>query len=105
MEDGESLYCLARRLYRASLGEFASGRALLASSVMRMGGGRGEGARRPGGDTGRQHLVLVGPMARGRRVVPLRGPLLNPVTLCGVSSGACGEGRAGRPGRAADASQ
>ena len=33
--DGESLYCLARRLCRASLGDFVSGRALLASSVMR----------------------------------------------------------------------
>ena len=36
-----------------------------ANCVMRMGGGRGVVARRPGGDTGRQHLVLVGPMPAG----------------------------------------
>ena len=33
--DEESLYCLARRLCRASLVDFGSARALLASGVMR----------------------------------------------------------------------
>ena len=48
--DGESPYCLAYRLCRASFASFDSGRAPLAGGVMGVGGGGGEGARRPGGD-------------------------------------------------------
>ena len=49
--DEESPYCLALRLCRARSASFDSERALLAGGVMGMGGGRGEGARRPEGDT------------------------------------------------------
>ena len=49
--DEESPYCLAYRLCRASFAGFDSGRALLAGGVTGVGGGSGEGARRPGGDT------------------------------------------------------
>ena len=49
--DGESPYYLACRLCRASLAGFDLGRALLAGSVMGVGGGSGEGAQRPGRDT------------------------------------------------------
>ena len=49
--DWESPYCLAHRLCRASFAGFDSGRALLAGGVMGVGGGSGEGARRPDGDT------------------------------------------------------
>ena len=49
--DGESPYCLAHRLCRARFASIDSGRALLASGVMGMRGGRGEGAPRPDGDT------------------------------------------------------
>ena len=43
---GVPLYCLARRLCRASLGDFVSRRALLASNLMRWEevGGRARGA-------------------------------------------------------------
>ena len=49
--DGESPYCLAYRLCRARFAGFDSARALLAGGVMGVGGGSGEGARRPDGDT------------------------------------------------------
>ena len=49
--DGKSPYCLAYRLCRARFAGFDSGRALLAGGVMGMRGDRGEGARRPDGDT------------------------------------------------------
>ena len=39
------------------------------------------GAQRPGEDTGYQHLALDGCMAGWHRVGPLRGLLLNPVTI------------------------
>ena len=43
--------------------------------------GMGRGAQRPGEDTGYQHLALDGCMAGWHRVGPLRGLLLNPVTI------------------------
>ena len=49
--DGKSPSCHAYRLCRASFAGFDSGRALLAGGVMGVGGGSGEGARRPDGDT------------------------------------------------------
>ena len=49
--DGESPYCLAHQLCRASFAGFGSGRALLAGGVMGMRGDMGGGARRPEGDT------------------------------------------------------
>ena len=48
--DGESSSCLAYQLCRAGLAGFDSGWALLAGGVMGVGGGGGEGARRPDGD-------------------------------------------------------
>ena len=47
--------------------------------------GMGRGAQRPGEDTGYQHLALDGCMAGWHRVGPLRGLLLNPVTIRGES--------------------
>ena len=49
--DGESPLCLAYRLCRASFAGFDSGRALLAGGVRGVGGGGGEGTRRPDRDT------------------------------------------------------
>ena len=48
--DGESPHCLAYRLCRASFGGFGLGWALLTGGMKGVGGGSGEGARRPDGD-------------------------------------------------------
>ena len=49
--DGEPPYRLAHQLCRARFASFDLGRALLASGVMGMRGGRGDGVRQPDGDT------------------------------------------------------
>ena len=48
--DGEPPHCLVYRLCRASFAGFDLGRALLTGGVKGVGGGSGEGARRPDGD-------------------------------------------------------
>ena len=61
-------------------------------------GGMGRGAQWPGEDTGYQHLALVGGMAGWHRVRPLRGLLLEPVTLHDESRRWEGDAKAGGGG-------
>ena len=70
--DGESPYCLAYRLCRASFAGFDSGRALLAGGVMGVGGGSGEGARRPDGDMWSSSAMHAQVRGRAAERWPLR---------------------------------